>query len=491
MKSNEITRSRARAVKRRRRRKKNQRNSISSASIIGVLMLCLFSCLFLSHAAAAKESDELTVELKAEDVSIIQGEEKPVFQAKAECKGDTSLKLEDESGYTVQDLLDELNRGVGFTLNCDADGTVEGEYPIKPELTSEMTTPLLSEWFGKVKVETKEGIFTVKNQYGEWEGKKFKRWDGSYVTSDFITYHNKTYYLGENSEKVTGWQEINGAKYLFGKKGAAETGWHEENNAKYYLEENGMIHMGWLTLDDTKYYFDQEGKMVTGEQKIGSKKCVFAKDGKLESEESSIDPNKPMMALTFDDGPGPRTGELLDVLEQYDAHATFFMLGQNVGGYNDFVKKMLDIGCELGNHSYNHPQLTKLDAAGVQAQMGDTNNLIANAAGQPASVMRPPYGSINDNVKANVGMPMIMWSVDTLDWKSKNAQAVIDHVMANAGDGDIVLMHDIHTTSIDAAIALIPKLIESGYQLVTVSELAEARGITLENGGRYSEFWKK
>lgn len=491
MRREELARARARAVKRRRRRKKNQRNSISSGSLIGVFVVCFLSCLFLSHAAAAKESDELTVVLKAKDVSIVQGEEKPVFQAEAECKGDTSLKLEDESGYTVQDLIDELNKGIGFTLNCEADGTAEGEYTIKPELTSEMTTPLLSEWFGKVKIEVKEGIFTVKNQFGEWEGKKFKRWDGTYVTSDFITYHNKTYYFDENSEKVTGWQEINGSKYLFGKKGAAKTGWYEEKKVKYYLDEDGKMHQGWLTLDDTKYYFDSEGRMVTGEQKIGSKKCVFAKDGKLESEESSIDPDKPMMALTFDDGPGPRTGELLDVLKQYNAHATFFMLGQNVGQYGDVVKRMLDEGNELGNHSYNHPQLTKLDAAGVQAQVGDTNNLISNASGQPATVMRPPYGAINDNVKANVGMPMIMWSIDTLDWKTKNAQATIDHVMNHAGDGDIVLLHDIHTTSVDAAIALIPKLIDAGYQLVTVSELAEARGVTMENGGRYSEFWKE
>lgn len=491
MRNDGLARSRVRTARRRRRKKKNQRNNISANSLIGVCVVCIFSCLFLSHAAAAKESDELTVELKAEDVSIIQGEEKPVFQAKADCKGDTSLKLEDESGYTVQDLIDELNQGIGFTLSSDGDGTTEGEYPIKPELTSEMTTPLLSEWFGKVKIEIKDGTFTVKNQYGEWEGKKFKRWDGSYVTSDFVTYHNKTYYFDENGERVTGWQDIGGGRYLFGKKGAAKTGWHEEKGTKYYLDDDGKMHQGWLTLEDTKYYFDQEGKMVTGEQKIGSKKCVFAKDGKLESEESSIDPNKPMMALTFDDGPGPRTGELLDVLEQYNAHATFFMLGQNVGQYGDFVKRMLDGGNELGNHSYDHPQLTKLDASGIQAQMGDTNNLIANAAGQPASVMRPPYGAINDVVKANVGMPMIMWSIDTLDWKTKNAQATIDHVMNNAGDGDIVLMHDIHTTSVDAAIALIPKLIDSGYQLVTVTELAEARGITLENGGRYSEFWKE
>lgn len=489
MRNSEAALKRAKARKRRRRKK--QGNSISKSSIIGVIIVCLISCLFLNREASASESDEVTVVLKAEDVSIVQGEEKPVFQAKAAAKGDVTRKLEENTGYTVQDLLDELNKGTGFTLNCDADGTKEGEYAIKPELTSEITTPLLSEWFGKVKIEVKDGTFTVKNQYGEWDGKKFKRWDGSYVTEDFITYHGKTYYFDKDAKKVSGWQDIRGSRYLFNKKGIMQTGWHEGKDAKYYLNDNGMMHKGWLTLDDAKYYFDQDGKMVTGEQKIGARKCVFAKDGKLESEENSIDPNKPMVALTFDDGPGPRTNELLDVLEANNAHATFFMLGQKVSRYGDTVKRMLEVGCELGNHSFDHPQLTKLDAAGIQSEIGDTNNLIAEAAGQPATVMRPPYGAINDNVKANVGLPMIMWSIDTLDWKTKNTQATIDNVLNNVKDGDIVLMHDIHTTSVDAAIDLIPKLIANGYQLVTVSELAEARGVTMENGGRYSEFWNK
>ena len=473
------------------RRKKKRRKSISPHSIIGVFVICFMSCLFLSHAAAARESDELTVELKADSVSIIQGEEKPVFTAKATSNGDTTLVLEDGTGYTVQQLIDELNQGIGYTLNCEADGAAEGKYAIKPEITSEMTTPLLSEWFGKVKVEVKEGTFTVKNQYGEWEGKKFKRWDGSYVTEDFITYHGKIYYFDKEGKKLSGgWKEIGTNRYFFNKKGVIKTGWHEEKETKYYLDDDGTMHIGWLTLDDVKYYFDQEGKMVTGEQKIGSKKCVFAADGKLESEESSIDPTKPMMALTFDDGPGPRTGELLDVLERYDAHATFFMLGQKVSQYGDVVKRMLDIGSELGNHSFNHPSLTKLDLPTLQYQVGGTNDLIKEASGQPATVMRPPYGAINDTVVANVGMPLAFWSIDTLDWKTKNAQATIDSVMNTAGDGDIVLMHDIHSTSVDAAIALIPKLIDAGYQLVTVSELAEARGVTLENGGKYFEFAK-
>lgn len=208
----------------------------------------------------------------------------------------------------------------------------------------------------------------------------------------------------------------------------------------------------------------------------------------MSKKESSIDPKKPMVALTFDDGPGKRTGELLAQLEKYNAHATFFMLGQKVSSYPDVVKKMKEIGCELGNHSYSHQNLAKASVAGITDELGKTNAGIAQIAGEGATVMRPPYGAISDTLKATVGMPMILWNIDTLDWKTRNAQKTIETTMNNVDDGDIILLHDIHTESVDAALQLIPKLQEAGYQLVTVSELAAAKGVTLENGGRYTDF---
>lgn len=230
--------------------------------------------------------------------------------------------------------------------------------------------------------------------------------------------------------------------------------------------------------------------MVTGEQRIGASECVFNEDGVLESKKSKVDPDQPMMALTFDDGPGDRTAELIAALKKYNAHATFFMQGINIPGHEDVVAQMAEAGCELGNHSYNHPQLPKLSDAEIRAQIGDTNNLIEKACGQTATVMRPPYGAINDAVKKNVGMPMILWNIDTLDWKTKNTASTIDTVLKTADDGDIVLLHDVHSSSVDAALALIPKLIDAGYQLVTVSEMADARGIQLQSGGVYTDFNK-
>ena len=156
--------------------------------------------------------------------------------------------------------------------------------------------------------------------------------------------------------------------------------------------------------------------------------------------------------------------------------------------YPDTVRRMKEIGCELGNHSFDHPELTRLDGAGISSQIQKTNDAIKAAAGNGATVMRPPYGAINSAVSENVGLPMILWNIDTLDWKTRTAQKTIDTVMNSVSDGDIILMHDIHTESVDAAIALIPKLQEAGYQLVTVSELAAAKNVTLANGKSYTDF---
>lgn len=231
--------------------------------------------------------------------------------------------------------------------------------------------------------------------------------------------------------------------------------------------------------------------------KWGSKAKIELQEGTLTVEErvvseafKKLDYAQPMIALTFDDGPSGRTMELLNVLEQYDAHATFFMLGQNVSKYPDAVKKMQQIGCEIGSHTFNHANLSTLDPGGIAEEIASTNDALSAIIGSGATVMRPPYGAFNDTVKANVGMPLILWSVDTLDWKAKNTQATIEHVLANTGDGDIALMHDIYDTSIDAAIQLIPKLIEQGYQLVTVSELAEARGMPVQYGESYFSFYQ-
>lgn len=201
-----------------------------------------------------------------------------------------------------------------------------------------------------------------------------------------------------------------------------------------------------------------------------------------------VDPQKPMIALTFDDGPGMYTQSILAQLKQYHSRATFFVVGRNVKRYPNTIKLIKKMGCELGNHSMNHADLLKLDEAGVQSEIHTVDFELATVIGKGADLFRPPYGNVNELVHQNVSVPMIMWSVDTTDWQRKDATQIKEYVLNTVKDGDIVLMHDIHPFSADAAIQLIPALIEKGYQLVTVSEMAEARKLTLEASVKYFKF---
>ncbi len=263
-------------------------------------------------------------------------------------------------------------------------------------------------------------------------------------------------------------------------------GWHEDANGKWYQNADGTYYAnGFQDIDGTTYSFDENGYMQTGWITKGVNDYYFNDDG-------SYDPSqkRPMLALTFDDGPGEYTDELLDCLEQNNAHATFFMLGQNVSAYPDAPKRMLELGCEIGSHSWDHTQLTTIDIDSVAKQFSDTDNALIDACGQAASVARAPYGDGNTDIYNTVGKPFFMWSLDTEDWKLLDADADYNAVMnGDLTDGSIILMHDIHEPSVQAALRLIPDLIAKGYKLVTVSEMAEAKNVTLQNAC-YVDFWQ-
>ena len=473
--------------KRKRRRKRRQRRLILP---ILFFLLCLLSAgaLYLAYTLTRPAS----IEIQAKNAQILQGETAPAdWSVKVHLTGNEHAVLDWKKFYTAKDLLKDLKSGGDYTVSCHPDPNAEGEYPITITLSDQLTQKLQSRtWSKHLKLTIKEGVFTVKNPIGEWEDNRFRKYDGTYVTNDFVVSKNQTYYFNQDGAMVTGWQTINNATYHFNDEGAMETStWADGDNARYYLGENGAALTGWQDLDGSTYYFDANGKMATGDIYLGLTRCSFDESGKLISKtESQIDPNKPAIALTFDDGPGPRTMELLAQLEKYNAHATFFMLGQKVSSYPDAIRKMQEIGCELGNHSYDHPDLSKLDAAGIQSQISQTNEGIRGIAGNGATVLRPPYGAISSTLSSNAGMPMILWNIDTLDWKTRNAQSTIDAVMKDVKDGDIILMHDIHSETIDAALQLIPRLQAEGYQLVTVSELAASKGKTLLNGETYTDF---
>ena len=204
-----------------------------------------------------------------------------------------------------------------------------------------------------------------------------------------------------------------------------------------------------------------------------------------------IDPNKPMVALTFDDGPNKTyTNRILDTLEKYGVTATFFEVGQMAEANPAVLRRELALNCEIGNHSYSHPQLTKLTYSQVVSEITSTNEIIRKYTGYTPKLMRPPYGSATDSTGAAVNMPMIIWSIDTLDWKTRNADSTYNSVINNVRDGSIVLMHSLYEPTANAVARMVPKLISMGYQIVTVSEMAEARGVRLKNGVKYYSFYK-
>lgn len=208
------------------------------------------------------------------------------------------------------------------------------------------------------------------------------------------------------------------------------------------------------------------------------------------SEERVIDPNKPMIALTFDDGPGAYTDKLLDILEKYDARATFFLTGTRVNRYPDAIYRMYEMGCEIGNHTEEHKDLARLKKKAIKSQVSKTNEKIKKITGQDTQMVRPPYGSVDKLVKETVKRPLIHWSVDTNDWKKKDARKITKYIKNHVQDGDIVLLHDIHKFTVKSMETIIPYLVKEGYQLVTVSEMAEARGVELKAGKQYFDFKK-
>ena len=193
-----------------------------------------------------------------------------------------------------------------------------------------------------------------------------------------------------------------------------------------------------------------------------------------------------LAAITFDDGPGPYTDNLLDELAKRNVPVTFFMQGYRAAQYPAVVKKAYEAGHQIASHTYDHPSLTKIGDKAIQKQVSTTAAILNQAVGGNYSYMvRPPYGSVNARVLKALNVPAVLWSVDTLDWKSLNADAVCQHILNDTKDGSIILLHDIHATSIPGALRGIDALRSQGYELVTVSELLRRRGKEAVPGTKY------
>ena len=190
-----------------------------------------------------------------------------------------------------------------------------------------------------------------------------------------------------------------------------------------------------------------------------------------------------LLALTFDDGPSSKyTKQLLDGLKTRGVPVTFFMLGENAKSNQSIVKRAYEEGHEIACHTWDHPNLTKCSTSEIKKQMEDTFEVLDLACGDEADyLVRPPYGSTNEKVRAAIDAPLIYWSVDSEDWSLLNTEKVRKKIVADSYDGCIILCHDIHKTTIPAALQAIDELMDLGYEFVTVSELYRRRGRELEN----------
>lgn len=201
-----------------------------------------------------------------------------------------------------------------------------------------------------------------------------------------------------------------------------------------------------------------------------------------------INKNKKMIAITYDDGPRySTTNKILKALKANQAVATFFTLGCNLNNSDNrkILKRSFEYGNEIASHTQNHKELTKLSSGEIKSEINKADKQIKSVTGYTPKLIRPPYGSTNSTLSKTSNKPLILWNVDTLDWKTRSTSKTYNSVINNAGDGAIVLMHDIHDCSANAANDIYKSLKKKGYQFVTVSELFKYKSKTLKAGNKY------
>ena len=199
-----------------------------------------------------------------------------------------------------------------------------------------------------------------------------------------------------------------------------------------------------------------------------------------------MDKKEKAVYLTFDDGPIPEaTPFILKTLAEFNIHATFFMVGDNVRKHPELYKQIVEAGHQVGNHSYDHAALDRLTPAQALADLEKNDALLRELLGDGDYWVRPPYGLLTDDEAARLTVPLVNWSVDTEDWRTKDCDKILDVIYRCTGDGDIVLLHDRYLNTVDAALKAVAHLQQQGYVFVTVSELLAIKNIVPEPGVTY------
>lgn len=284
------------------------------------------------------------------------------------------------------------------------------------------------------------------------------------------------------------WSKVNKLLYLKYPTFIADVLSKNDKTNTYFVKDNELV----------IYYYDYEIEPIPNEELSlhvnfnEIKDCMditIKLDKTYENEDGSkIDLNKKIVALTFDDGPGPYTSRLIDILNNNKSHATFFMLGKNLPIYKDEVKKAYDNKMEIGYHSYNHKNFKRQKLETIVEEFNESNETLKSITGDTFHLIRPPYGSINEKIKESLDASFILWNVDTEDWRHKNTDYLKDYVLEKVKDGDIILFHDIHKSSVDAIEKILPYFYVERYQVVTVSSLANVTKTNLELHKSYRYF---
>lgn len=233
-------------------------------------------------------------------------------------------------------------------------------------------------------------------------------------------------------------------------------------------------------------YFRFEGDKVVPLKKIDYSNISNVQETVRDKEELS---DKKLVALTFDDGPSFKiTERLLDGLNERDAKVSFFMVGNRVKGQEKLVKRIYDEGHTIGSHTYDHKNFHNLEMNEVLYEINETNRILKDITGVMPRYLRPPYGNYNEEILKEVDMSFILWSVDTEDWKKRDATKVCHYLVDHVKDGDIVLLHDIYNTSVEGVLKAIDELKKEGFVFVSIDEMIRVKGIDIQNHKVYRYF---
>ncbi|KAB3532834.1 polysaccharide deacetylase family protein [Alkaliphilus serpentinus] len=239
---------------------------------------------------------------------------------------------------------------------------------------------------------------------------------------------------------------------------------------------------------DTDYFIDNEANVEDIHKELLKVKKKINEDSKNEAVEVSFDTDNKenleigieanelevikKIAISFDDGPHPKiTPKILEEFHKRGAKATFYVVGDRVERYPSIAYQIIKEGHEIGNHTWDHPYLTKLKVKDIQQQLVATQEIIFRATGKNAISMRPPYGALNNRVREAIDMPIILWNIDVKDWMYRDSDYISSYIIKHAYDGAIILLHDIYPSTAEAIGSILDDLIGRGFQLVTVSQL--------------------